>query len=133
MSRGDDLVLGDKQAFVAGLERQHGQRLRRFLASRLRHHIDPTADALNDVAEHLLDRHEYAQAVTILERAAALYPEVDYVQETLGKALEDSARADEALQAYRRALLLALEGESPYGDVGDYRRRIVDLERKLKR
>jgi hypothetical protein len=32
-----------------------------------------------------------------------------------------------------RALLLALEGESPYGDVGDYRRRIVDLERKLKR
>jgi hypothetical protein len=34
---GDGVVSGDKQVFVAELERQHGQRLGRFLASRLRH------------------------------------------------------------------------------------------------
>ena len=57
---GDDLVLGDKQTFVADLERQHGQRLRRFLASRLRHGAADVEDLVQEVFLRLLriDRHE---------------------------------------------------------------------------
>jgi RNA polymerase sigma factor (sigma-70 family) len=59
-SRGDDLVSGDKRAFVADLERQHGQRLRRFLGSRLRHGAADVEDLVQEVFLRLLriDRHE---------------------------------------------------------------------------
>jgi len=54
------LALSDKQAFVAALEKQHGQRLRRFLASRLRHRIADVPDLAQEVFLRLLrvDRHE---------------------------------------------------------------------------
>ena len=54
------MVLVDKQAFVAGLERHHGQRLRRFLASRLRNGGAEAEDLVQEVFLRLLriDRHE---------------------------------------------------------------------------
>jgi uncharacterized protein len=100
------------------------------LSKRFGYHIDPTVDALNDVGRNYIAQHEYPRAVTILEHAAALYPESDSVQETLGKALEGSARLDEALEAYQRALALVVEGESPYGEVDDYRNDIAALQRR---
>src|SRR6185437_10578478 len=55
-----DLVLSQKQAFVADLERRHGHRLRRFLASRLRHGAADVDDLVQEVFLRLLriDRHE---------------------------------------------------------------------------
>jgi RNA polymerase sigma factor (sigma-70 family) len=54
------LAATDKQAFVADIEKQHGQRLRRFLAARLRHRAADVQDLVQEVFLRLLriDRHE---------------------------------------------------------------------------
>lgn len=54
------MPLTDKNAFVADLERQHGQRLRRFLASRLRHSAADVQDLVQEIFLRLLriDHHE---------------------------------------------------------------------------
>jgi RNA polymerase sigma-70 factor (ECF subfamily) len=54
------LTLHDKQAFVADVERQHGRRLRRFLASRLRHAAADVPDLVQEVFLRLLriNHHE---------------------------------------------------------------------------
>jgi RNA polymerase sigma factor (sigma-70 family) len=54
------LSLTDKQAFVANIERQHGRRLRRYLASRLRHGAADVSDLVQEVFLRLLriDHHE---------------------------------------------------------------------------
>lgn len=64
------MVPSDKQVFVAALEKQHGHRLRRFLASRLRHRIADVPDLAQEVFLRLLrvDRHE-----TIRSSEAYLY------------------------------------------------------------
>jgi RNA polymerase sigma factor (sigma-70 family) len=64
------LALSDKQAFVADIEKQHGQRLRRFLASRLRHRAADVQDLAQEVFLRLLriDHHE-----TIRSSEAYLY------------------------------------------------------------
>jgi RNA polymerase sigma factor (sigma-70 family) len=64
------LGLSDKQAFVANIEKQHGQRLRRFLASRLRHRVADVQDLAQEVFLRLLriDHHE-----TIRSSEAYLY------------------------------------------------------------
>ena len=51
---GSDLEQRDKQAFVANVEKQHGQRLRRFLASRLRHRLADVPDLVQEVFLRLL-------------------------------------------------------------------------------
>ena len=50
----------DKQAFVANIEKQHGRRLRRFIASRLRSAAVDAADLAQEVFLRLLriDHHE---------------------------------------------------------------------------
>lgn len=50
----------DKKAFVAEIEKQHGRRLRRFLASRLRYGTADVPDLVQEVFLRLLriDRHE---------------------------------------------------------------------------
>jgi RNA polymerase sigma-70 factor (ECF subfamily) len=60
----------DKQAFVADLEKQHGQRLRRFLAARLRRCAADVQDIFQEVFLRLLriDHHE-----TIRSSEAYLY------------------------------------------------------------
>ena len=54
------MTLNDKQAFVAEVEREHGVRLRRFLASRMRHAADDVPDLVQEVFLRLLriDNHE---------------------------------------------------------------------------
>jgi RNA polymerase sigma factor (sigma-70 family) len=54
------LTLSDKKAFVAEIEKQHGKRLRRFLASRLRHGTADVPDLVQEVFLRLLriDQHE---------------------------------------------------------------------------
>lgn len=54
------MTLSDKKAFVAELEKQHGQRLRRFLASRLRNSVSDVPDLVQEVFLRLLriDQHE---------------------------------------------------------------------------
>ena len=68
--RGEDLGSSDTQAFVADVEKQHGQRLRRFLASRLRHRAADVQDLAQEVFLRLLriDHHE-----TIRNSEAYLY------------------------------------------------------------
>lgn len=46
---GNPLEQRDKQAFVVDLEKQHGQRLRRFLSSRLRHRQVDVPDLVQEV------------------------------------------------------------------------------------
>jgi len=52
--------LTDKQAYVTNLEKQHGQQLRRFLASRLRHREADVPDLVQEVFLRMLriDHHE---------------------------------------------------------------------------
>ncbi|HEY5756446.1 MAG TPA: RNA polymerase sigma factor [Steroidobacter sp.] len=54
------MVSSDKKAFVAEIEKQHGQRLRRFLASRLRYGTADVPDLVQEVFLRLLriERHE---------------------------------------------------------------------------
>lgn len=54
------MTSSDKQAFVAEIEKQHGQRLRRFLASKLRHRAADVPDLVQEVFLRLLrvDHHE---------------------------------------------------------------------------
>src|SRR5690349_15747418 len=58
--REKSLAISDKRTFVADIERQHGRRLRRFIASRLRHHAADIPDLVQEVFLRLLriDRHE---------------------------------------------------------------------------
>jgi RNA polymerase sigma-70 factor (ECF subfamily) len=48
------MTANDPQAFVANLAREHGQRLRRFLASRLRHAAADVPDLIQEVYLRLL-------------------------------------------------------------------------------
>lgn len=54
------LTLNDKQAFVAAIEQQHGRRLRRFLAARLRNAAADLPDLVQEVFLRLLriNHHE---------------------------------------------------------------------------
>ena len=58
--RASILNLRDKKTFVADIERQHGHRLRRFLASRLRHRAADAHDLAQEVFLRLLriEHHE---------------------------------------------------------------------------
>ena len=64
------MALSDKQAFVTDIEKRHGQRLRRFLASRLRHRAADVQDLAQEVFLRLLriNHHE-----TIRSSEAYLY------------------------------------------------------------
>lgn len=64
------MSLNRKQAFVADIEKQHGARLRRFLASKLRHSAVDIPDLVQEVFLRLLriDHHE-----TIRSPEAYLY------------------------------------------------------------
>ena len=49
----------DRKAFVAELERQHGERLRRFIASRLRHRTADVPDLVQEVYLRLLRMRQH--------------------------------------------------------------------------
>jgi RNA polymerase sigma factor (sigma-70 family) len=120
---GKDLVASEKQTFVADLERQHGQRLRRFLASRLRYGAADVQDLVQEVFLRMLriDRHEtirssesYLYMVAfhvlhqhLLRRAAA--PEAVEITALINEM--EAAPADDPLkQAETQQQLQALQG-----------------------
>lgn len=91
--------LSRKQAFVADIERQHGERLRRFLASRLHHGAADIADLVQEVFLRLLriDHHE-----TIRSSEAYLFTIAFHVlhqhklrQSAMPEAVEITALIDE--------------------------------------
>jgi Flp pilus assembly protein TadD len=59
-----------------------------------------------------LDRGDAGRAVSELERAAALAPEVSAIQNHLGLAYEQAGRPDDALHAFERAVALDCENEA---------------------
>lgn len=91
--------LSRKQAFVADIEKQHGARLRRFLASRLRHGAADIADLVQEIFLRLLriDDHE-----TIRSPEAYVYTIAFHVlhqhklrQSAMPEAVEITALIDE--------------------------------------
>lgn len=117
------MTLGDKQAFVANLERQHGQRLRRFLASRLRHDAADVEDLVQEVFLRLLriDRHEtirssesylYVVAFHVLHqhllRRAAVPESVEIT--ALIDEMESPPQSDPLAQAEMQQQLMTLQG-----------------------
>lgn len=79
------MTSGDTQAFVADIEKQHGRRLRRYVASRLRNAAADVPDLVQEVFLRLLriDRHE-----TIRSSEAYLFTIATHVlhQHTLRRA-----------------------------------------------
>ena len=116
------MVLSDKHAFVADLERHHGQRLRRFLASRMRHGAVDVEDLVQEVFLRLLriDRHEtirssesYLYMVAfhvlhqhLLRRAAA--PEAVEITALINE-MESAPRDDPLAQAQMQQQLQDLQ------------------------
>jgi RNA polymerase sigma factor (sigma-70 family) len=120
---GRDLTLTDKQTFVADIEKRHGQRLRRFLAARLRHRAADVPDLVQEVFLRLLriDRHEtirsseaYLFTVAfhvlhqhVLRRAAM--PEAVEISALINE-MESAPATDPALQVETQQRLEALQG-----------------------
>ena len=93
------LALTDKQAFVADIEKQHGQRLRRFLASRLRHQSADVPDLVQEVFLRLLRINDHE---TIRSSEAYLFTVAFHVlhqhvmrRSAVPQAVEISALIDE--------------------------------------
>lgn len=87
--------------------------------------IEPSVDAIDYVGRILLQKHENAAgALLAFERNALAFPYLASVHESLGDALLALGRRQEALDAYRRAMALAVESESGYFDpIMKYRAR----------
>lgn len=116
------LPRGDNRAFVADIEKQHGQRLRRFLASRLRQRAADVPDLVQEVFLRLLriDRHEtirnseaylFTVAFHVLHqhvlRRSAMPESVEI--DALMNEMEVSPGNDPAMQAERQQQLEELQ------------------------
>lgn len=91
--------LSRKQVFVADIEKQHGARLRRFLASRLRHGAADIGDLAQEIFLRLLRVEDYE---TIRSSEAYLYTIAFHVlhqhklrQSAMPEAVEITALIDE--------------------------------------
>ena len=80
---------------------------RRIISSR-RRQADPVRGRPGHVAVELTRRKGYrhGEALEALRRAAEIEPEVAFVQNNLGMALELNGQAEEAVEAYRLAVAL---------------------------
>lgn len=117
------MVSNGKQEFVAGLERQHGQRLRRFLASRLRNSAADVEDLAQEVFLRLLriDHHEtirssesylYMIAFHVLHQhllRRAKVPEAVQITALIDE-VESAPQDDPAAQAEMQQQLQDLQG-----------------------
>lgn len=116
------MTLSEKKAFVAEIERQHGQRLRRFLASRLRHRAADVPDLIQEIFLRLLriDHHEtirsseaylFTIAFHVLHQHSmrrAHAPEAVDISALINQ-MESGAEADPASQAETREQLEELQ------------------------
>jgi RNA polymerase sigma factor (sigma-70 family) len=117
------LTLSDKRAFVAALEKQHGHRLRRFLASRLPHRVPDVQDLVQEVFLRLLriPRHEtirsseaymYTIASHVLHQhllRRSVAPEAMDVTELIDQ-IGAAPQSDPAVQAETQQQLEELQG-----------------------
>jgi RNA polymerase sigma-70 factor (ECF subfamily) len=118
------LSVDDKRAFVTAIEKQHGRRLRRFLAVRLRNAAADLPDLVQEVFLRLLriERHE-----TIRSPEAYLFTVASHVlhQHTLREsATRHGVEIDQAL----------VESETPESDPAaqaDTQQRVERLNRAL--
>lgn len=120
------MLLSGKREFVADLERQHGQRLRRFLASRLRHGAADVEDLVQEVFLRLLriDRYE-----TIRSSESYLYMIAFHV---LHQHLLRRAKAPEAVEI--TALINEMEA-APQDDPAaqaEMQQQLQDLQGALR-
>lgn len=122
------MISSDKQAFVADLERQHGNRLRRFLASRLRHGAADVEDLVQEVYLRLLriDCHE-----TIRSSESYLFTVAFHVlhqhllrRATAPEAVEITALIDQMESAPRDDPLVQLEVQQRLQDLQDALRQL---------
>ena len=112
----------DKQALVAEIEKQHGERLRRFLASRLRHRVADVPDLVQEVFLRLLrvnhletirssESYLFTIAFHVLHqhvlRRSAM-PEAVEIS-TLINEMESAPESDPALQVERQQQLEGLQ------------------------
>ena len=73
-----------------------------------------------------LDRGESQRAITELERATALAPEISAIQNHLGIAYEVAGRRDDALLAYERAVALDCDNRAAESNLRELRARLPD-------
>jgi RNA polymerase sigma-70 factor (ECF subfamily) len=111
--KGDDLALSVKQAFVADLERRHGLKLRRFLASRLRSGAADVEDIIQEVFLRLM---RIERSETIRSSESYLFMVAFHVlhqhlmrQAAIPEALEITALIDEMEAAPRHDPLMQAE------------------------
>ena len=117
------MTLSDKQSFVADIEKQHGQRLRRFLALRLPHRAADVQDLVQEVFLRLLriEHHEtirsseaylYTVAFHVLHqhflRRSAIPEAVDIT--ALINEMESAPQSDPAKQVETQQQLEELQG-----------------------
>lgn len=86
--------------------------------------------ALNEVGYQLLGSDRAAEAIAVFERAARENPDSANAWDSLAEALEKGARLDDALQASRRAVELALRLDLP--DRASYERNLAKLQQKAE-
>jgi RNA polymerase sigma-70 factor (ECF subfamily) len=116
----------DKQAFIAALVRDHGQRLRRYLAARLRNDASAVPDLAQEVYLRMLrmPRHE-----TIRSPQAYLFTvahHVLYEHRMTKSAVPEALQMTDAL-----AEMESYVEEDPSTHL-DTRRRLEELDRALK-
>ena len=77
---------------------------------------------LNNMGYQILGREDFAGAIEVFRYNAELYPEAPNVYDSLGEALENAGRLDEALTSYSKAVEKAT-------DLGDERLSIFTANR----
>ena len=116
-------MAGEKQAFVSAMERQHGQSLRRYLASRLRNRLAEVPDLVQEVFLRLLRINEHE---TIRSPEAYLITIATHVLHQ--HAMREAARP-EAVEITGIAEEVA--GEQDPAEQAELLQRLRDLERTL--
>jgi len=117
------LAVSDKQTFVADLEKRQGQRLRRFLAARLRYGASDVEDLAQEVFLRILrfERHQeirssesylYVVALNVLHRhfsRRSAVPEPIEIS-ALAEEMETAPGSDPLAQAEMQQQLQGLQG-----------------------
>jgi tetratricopeptide (TPR) repeat protein len=84
--------------------------------------IVPDENLLNNLGYQILGREDFAGAIEVFRFNVELYPESPNVYDSLGEALENAGRLDEALTSYSKAVEQAT-------DLGDERLSIFTANR----
>ncbi len=92
------------------------------LSERYGFNIVPDENLLNNLGYQILGREDFAGAIEVFRFNVELYPESPNVYDSLGEALENAGRLDEALTSYSKAVEQAT-------DLGDERLSIFTANR----